>query len=238
MADGEDRDVAAVGEGCKTGEEAGLAIGAGEDAVLEEGVDGIEDDEAGLAVGADGLLELVGVAGKAEREDVLGEGRTDAVDYGDVLRVGAGGDEAVVESGAVLGGGEDGAGGRDFAAGVAADGREGAVNALLGERVRERRQGGGVGAFGGGVVGPGSRNGEAGGEVGREQGFADGGVADEEGKGADGQALGPEPAEAGGGGGAGGEEAEGGARGAGGVVVAGAGHDRYYSTARRGAGGN
>ncbi len=86
----------------------------------------------------------------------------------------------------VFGCGEDDAGGGQATGGEAADGRRRGcgMRQWAGRRGR---------TFGGGVIRPRAGRGEACGEVGSEQGLADAGVADEERKAAEGEALRPEP---------------------------------------------
>jgi hypothetical protein len=205
----------------------------------------IEDDKSGVVVGTDGVFELVGMVREAEREDVLRVRRIDAVEDGNAEQVRAGGGEAIVEGGVVLGSGKEDAGGGDVAGGEAADSRGGKVGSWGGgngvgvasaefrvqrEELKTRRGGGG-GELGGRVVGPGVRDGEACGKVDGEEGFAGGGVADEEGEAAEGEALGPEPVEAWSGVLI--EEAEGGGGGTGAVVVRVAAHDTHNARCRR-----
>jgi hypothetical protein len=159
VADGEEGDAVVAGDGGEAGEEGGLEVGAAIDAGVEQQVDGVEDDEAGMVVGADGLLKLVGMGGKAEGEEVLRKRRADAVENGDAEQIGAGGGEAGGEDGVVLRGGEEDAGGGDFAGAEAADEGEGAVDVVVGRVGGQGRQGGGGGAFGGRVVGPGEGEG-------------------------------------------------------------------------------
>ncbi len=65
MSDGDDRDAVGVGgfrEAGDDGVDAGLGIGG------EDGMEGIEDDQAGVVYGANRLLEDVGVGGEGEGE--------------------------------------------------------------------------------------------------------------------------------------------------------------------------
>ena len=156
-----------------------MEVWGGVGAVVEQEVDGIEDDESWVVVGGDGLLELVDVGGESEWERVVREGWADAVEDGDAGRIGAGGVEAAGKGGVVFWCGEDYAGGGDVLGGESADGWCGVV-----------------GVFGAWVIWPGVGRGESGGEVDGEEGFADGGVADEEREGAEWESLGPEPVEA------------------------------------------
>ncbi len=65
VTDGEDGDARVARDGSEPREEAGLQVGAAVEAVVEEEVEGVENDEARMVVGADGLFELGDVRGQA-----------------------------------------------------------------------------------------------------------------------------------------------------------------------------
>lgn len=120
----------------------------------------------------------------------------DAVEHGDVQRVGPGGGEAVGEGGVVLRGGEDGVGGIGRMAAEAADPGEVGLELRVILHLEDRRAGDACGPLLRRVVGPGAGDGEPGGEVGREQRLADAGLADDQRQAAERQAVRPEPADA------------------------------------------
>ncbi len=165
VVDGEEGDVELFGEAIDVGGDgADFGGGAGRG---EEGPEGVDEDEGGVVGAVNEFAESVLVVAEEEGLGVgvfRGVGIADAAEGEEAFGVAAGGFEL---------GADDGG------------------EAVFGAEVDD---GGGLAVEGGGcAVGPGLAGGETGGDIDGEGGFAEIGVAGDEGEGADGDAVEPEP---------------------------------------------
>ena len=186
VAHGQQRDAGVLGDRAEMREEGHLPVGATVHAIVEQQVQRVEHDETRVVEGADRFLKLRRVPGQTQRQQLVRGRRTNAIERHDAAGVGARGGEPLGKRRAVLGCGEEHAHGSQPTGVEAADVRTGGfwrrLRAMPGGRT-----------FDSGVVRPGAGSGQARGQVGGKQRLADAGIADEQRKAAQRQALRPEP---------------------------------------------